>query len=780
MKSTLQKLILVLFVSLISNSVYAQVPEGFSFQAAARGLNGELLVNQDLGIKISVLKGSETGEAVYSETHNVTTNAAGIIQLVIGDGFAAEGQSFSAVDFGNDNYFVKLAIDPAGGTEYADLGTTRLLSVPYALVAKRSLDAGNGSGETRTEYNLNTSNPDSSFIINLNGDKTAKALQVFSSSSAYNGAVWGEAKSEASNESSQRGVLGFANGNGSGSHIGVFGGAVNFEATGDSRQGLYGQAASKAKLNFGVRALAQGDGSGEIVPIGEESDGNFGSYNIAGGFYSQGNLNGNVGIEAQTSGSQGSRADFGVLGRAIGTGNSLNVGVRGEAFNSPVFNTAIEGDASGEGTKNLGLRLNAFNGSSNIGMEVNADTAAILNGHSIINGDLTVNGNVFGAFGGGSANGQTLDSLFFSTKPEAELQRNSSLYPGSIRLKDGNGSYSNLSRSALQYGDTDSEGTGFVYNWYSKGGMQVANPGYLNGEKSAGMSGGYFYMDIASNDNFYVPLQFGIGNAAEGGRAWFEMSSLKRAEDEKGAAFRVGIANDPNGNDPTGESAEVMLWGTDSPNIQIGGQQWENTNLGNFNMYGSTSDGGGWFHSNASLSIGSDGTSEWGSLNLYKSNIVGQSNQETINIDGNSGNITISGAYNQSSDVRLKKDIHTLDNALENTLKMRGVSYNWRSDVSNENPQIGVIAQEVEKIYPEFVHTDEGGMKSVNYAQMTAVLIEAVKTLNLEIQELKTDNLSLQAKLDTQSEIEERLSKIEKLLSIESVLQNTDKVTAEK
>ncbi len=780
MKSMLQKLVLVLFVSLISFSAYAQVPEGFSFQAAARGTNGELLVNQDLGIKISVLKGSETGEAVYSETHSITTNSAGIIQLVIGDGFAAEGQSFSAVDFGNDNYYVKLEIDPAGGENYEELGVTRLLSVPYALVAKRSLEGGSGNGDAITEYNLNTANPDSSFIINLTGDKTAKPFQVFSKSTAYNGAVWGEAVSEESNEANQRGVLGFANGSGLGSHVGVFGGAVNFDATGEKRVGIYGQAASKAKYNYGVQGIVQGDGNGSIVPIGDETEGDFGSYNIAGGFYSSGNLNGNVGVEAQTSGSNGSRVDFGVISRAIGSGNSPNIGVRGEAFNSPMQNVAFEGDASGEGTKNLGLRLNVFNGTSNIGMEVNADTAAILNGHSIINGDLTVNGNVYGSFEGGSANGQTLDSLFFSTKPEAELQRNSALYPGYIKLQDGNGSYSNLSRSALQYGDTDSEGTGFVYNWYSKGGMQVANSDYLNGEKSAGMSGGYFYMDIANNGSFYIPLQFGIGNAAEGGRSWFEMSSLKRAEDEKGAAFRVSMVNDPNGNDPTGESAEMFLWGADSPNIQIGGQQWENTNLGYLNIYGSTSDGGGWFHSNASLSIGSDGTSEWGSLILSKSNIAGQSNHETINIDGNSGNITISGAYNQSSDIRLKKDIHTLDNALENTLKMRGVSYNWKGDENNENPQIGVIAQEVEKIYPEFVHTDEDGMKSVNYAQMTAVLIEAVKTLNVEIQELKKDNLSLQAKLDTQSELEERLSKIEKLLSIETILQNTDKVTAEK
>ncbi len=533
MKSILQKLILILFVSLISFSVYAQVPEGFNFQAAARGINGELLTNQALGVKISILKGTESGEAVYSETHSITTNSAGIIQLVIGDGTAAEEQSFNAINFGNDNYFVKLAIDPAGGTEYADLGTTRLLSVPYALVAKNVVNGDGGPGAAITEYNLNTANTDSSFIINIEGDKTAKPFQVFSSSTAYNGAVWGEAVSEVSNEANQRGVLGFANGSGLGNHIGIFGGAVNYEATGEKRVGVYGQAASKAKYNYGMQGIVQGDGNGSVVPLGEEVGNDYGSYNIAGGFYSSGNLNGNVGIEAQTSGSNGSRVDFGVISRAVGTGNSPNIGVRGEAFNSPMQNVAFEGDASGSGTQNLGLRLNVFNGTSNIGMEVNADTAAVFNGHSIVNGDLTVGGTV------------------------------------------------------------------------------------------------------------------------------------------------------------------------------------------------------------------------------------------------------TASSVNQTSDVRLKKDIQTLDNALGNILKMRGVSYNWKTDESNENPQIGVIAQEVEKIYPEFVHTDESGMKSVNYAQMTAVLIEAVKALNIEIQELKTDNLSLQAKLDTQSDHEQRLSKIEKLLSVESIVKSVEMANTE-
>ncbi|MEP1307170.1 MAG: tail fiber domain-containing protein [Balneola sp.] len=773
MKSFLQKIMFSIVVVLITAiSVYAQVPQGFNFQAVARGANGEILANQALGVQVSIIKGTEEGNPIYKESHSVTTNPLGLMQLVIGEGTPAEGQIFSEVDFSNDNYYVKLAIDPAGGTEYEDLGTTRLLSVPYALVAQKAIEGGTGSGGDVLEYNLNTGNADSSFVINLEGDKQAKPFQVFSKSTSDNRAVWGEAFSEASNTGSQRGVLGFSNGEGTGSHIGVFGSAVNFDATGSARQGLYGQAASKAKFNYGTRALAQGDGSGEIVPLGEEVDGNFGSYNIAGGFYSSGNLNGNVGVEAQASGSNGSRIDFGLIARAIGTGNSQNVGVRGEAFNSPMQNVSFDGEANGQ-SQNIGLRLNVHSGNSNLGMVVNADTAAILNGHSVINGDLTVNGTINGSIGeGGSANGQTLDSLFLSTPPEAEFQRNTSFYPGFIRNSDQNGNFVNFSSSRLQYGNTDSEGTGFVYNWYDKGGMQVAADDYLNGERASGMNGGYFYMDIAKDDNFYLPLEFGIQNAAEGGRSWFRMSSLAMKEAGKGDLFTANVVNDPNGGDPNGETAELFIFGDESPNLQMGGQQWNNANLGFLSMYGSTSNGDGWYHSNANLAVISDGTDEWGSFSITKTNITGQTSQETILLDGGSGNINISGTLTQSSDERLKKSIKTLDNALENTLKMRGVSYTWKTDVTNDNPQIGVVAQEVEKIYPEFVHTDEDGMKSVNYAQLTAVLIEAVKELNHKLKDLKNDNATLQAKLDKQQELENRLLRIEELISSRSVKQS--------
>ncbi|OAN61889.1 hypothetical protein A8B79_05565 [Balneola sp. EhC07] len=763
MKSILQKIVFSFIVVLVTAvSAYAQVPQGFNFQAVARGATGDILAEQALGVQVSIIKGTEDGNPVYEEAHTVTTNPLGLIQIVIGEGTASEGNDFSAIDFGNDNYFVKLAIDPAGGTEYEDLGTTRLLSVPYALVAQKAVEGSSTGTEIPLNIDLNTENADSSLIISIEGDKTAKPFQVFSRSSGFNGAIWGEAISDASNSNNQRGTYGMANGSGTGDHFGLFGGAVNFDATGGVRRGVHGQAASKAKYNYGVFGLAAGDGNGESDTDPENGD--FGSFNLGGYFQAYGNLNGNTGAQGISAGENGSLRNFGLIGTSRTSAEGRNIGLRAEAFNSLTENTGAEVVATGA-NNNIGLRAQAFNGTSNIAIIAEGDTAAILNGHSIINGDLTVNGNIFGSVGSGSANGQTLDSLFISAQPEAEYQRSTAFYPGFLRNTDQDGNFVTLSRRALQYGDVDSEGTGFVYNWFNKGGAQVANADYANGERATGMNGGYFYMDIYKNENFYVPLQFGIQNAAEGGRSWFEMSSLARQESGLGALLNIHISNDPAGNDPSGESSQVTMFGDTSPNFQYGGQSWENNDLAFLNIFGSTPSGDGWYLTNAEIHVASDGTDEWGAVSLKKTNIVGQTSQETILLDGGNGNINISGTLNQSSDERLKKDIRTLDNALEKTMEMRGVSYTWKTDVSNEDPQIGVIAQEVEKIYPEFVRTDENGMKSVNYAQMTAVLIEAVKALNLELQELKNDNATLQAKVDKQQELEIRLSRIEKLLS---------------
>jgi hypothetical protein len=102
-------------------------------------------------------------------------------------------------------------------------------------------------------------------------------------------------------------------------------------------------------------------------------------------------------------------------------------------------------------------------------------------------------------------------------------------------------------------------------------------------------------------------------------------------------------------------------------------------------------------------------------------------------------NLTCGGNITANSDERIKTNIKTIENALETVISLRGVEYN-RTDLPGMPHQIGVIAQEVESIVPEVVHTNAEGLKSVSYGNLVALLIESVKELKQEIDELKGGN----------------------------------------
>ena len=123
---------------LLTLSSFAQAPEKMSYQAVIRGANNALVTNQQVGMQISILQGST---AVYEETQTPTSNTNGLVSLEIGTGTVISG-SFTAIDWSADTYFIKTETDPTGGTNYTITGTSQLLSVPYALYATTSGDAG--------------------------------------------------------------------------------------------------------------------------------------------------------------------------------------------------------------------------------------------------------------------------------------------------------------------------------------------------------------------------------------------------------------------------------------------------------------------------------------------------------------------------------------------------------------------------------------------------------------------------------------------------------------
>ncbi len=120
---------------LMAANVFAQAPQKISYQAVIRNSSNALVTNTTIGMQISILQGSASGTAVYVETQTPSSNANGLVSIEIGAGNVVSG-SFTAINWANGPYFIKTETDPAGGTNYTIIGTSQLLSVPYALHAK--------------------------------------------------------------------------------------------------------------------------------------------------------------------------------------------------------------------------------------------------------------------------------------------------------------------------------------------------------------------------------------------------------------------------------------------------------------------------------------------------------------------------------------------------------------------------------------------------------------------------------------------------------------------
>jgi Chaperone of endosialidase len=169
------------------------------------------------------------------------------------------------------------------------------------------------------------------------------------------------------------------------------------------------------------------------------------------------------------------------------------------------------------------------------------------------------------------------------------------------------------------------------------------------------------------------------------------------------------------------------------------------------------------FGSGTSLNTAIYGYDEINVSNTYAGYFRGKvymsSNLTLVGVLTGNSSATFTGCVTASnlscpSDSRFKKNIIPIENSLSNILKINGVRYDWKTkefpekQFSDKN-QIGFIAQEIEKIFPEMVFTDEKGFKSVDYARLTPVLVEAIKELMLKNQKL-----------------ENRLDKIEAILSM--------------
>lgn len=137
----MKNLLFALTLLLTCGVAYAQTPEAFNYQGVARNTENQPLSEENISLRISILQTSAEGDAVYVETHETMTTSLGLFALKIGKGQVVSGL-ISDIEWGTDDHFLQIEMDAEGGTNYQLVGTSQLLSVPYAEYAKKSGDGG--------------------------------------------------------------------------------------------------------------------------------------------------------------------------------------------------------------------------------------------------------------------------------------------------------------------------------------------------------------------------------------------------------------------------------------------------------------------------------------------------------------------------------------------------------------------------------------------------------------------------------------------------------------
>ena len=170
-------LMILLVGSMILGSfkLMAQSPLGINYQGIARSADGSPLINQFIGLRISITSGPD-GTSDYVEEHHPETNAFGLFAVIIGQGQSAG--RISEVNWGVGNKWLQIEIDPQDNGDYLLVGTQQMMSVPYALYAANSGQTlTSGFGLEINNGQINNVLPDQ--IINLNGSGAAKVTGTY-------------------------------------------------------------------------------------------------------------------------------------------------------------------------------------------------------------------------------------------------------------------------------------------------------------------------------------------------------------------------------------------------------------------------------------------------------------------------------------------------------------------------------------------------------------------------------------------------------------------------
>ena len=141
---TLGFTLLIICCFLFFNKTNAQTPQGIKYQAVARDGAGAVLASTNVSLRITITNGNG-GTTLYQETHNALTNEFGLFTLTVGGGIPVSG-SFPTIDWSTTTPWLHTELDPAGGSNYVDMGSSQMLSVPFALHSESTASVSGSTG----------------------------------------------------------------------------------------------------------------------------------------------------------------------------------------------------------------------------------------------------------------------------------------------------------------------------------------------------------------------------------------------------------------------------------------------------------------------------------------------------------------------------------------------------------------------------------------------------------------------------------------------------------
>ena len=819
-----KKFFLTIAVAFVATVANAQ-NNGFNYQAVVRNAQGELVANTNVGLRITLT--DEQGQQVmYRETQTVPTNAYGVLSVTVGAGTADGGKTLNDVDWASGNVWMRVEIDAKGGTNYTDMGTTKLQAVPYAYYAAIATGERGPQGEKGEK-----GDPGEQGVQGEKGEKGDAGEQGVQGERGEKGDQGEKGEPGEKGDKGDKGDKGEPGEKGadgmqvSGTegqtlvHNGTEWVATNqlalkkldVKPTSKTDEALFEVKDKDGNVVFAVYPdgvyvyVDDTDKSAKVLRSGFVVKGRSATKDDEGTDYFAINADGtHVYIDEESDGKV-LRSGFVVKGRSATKDNTnyLKVATDGTQVhfdgpdnqdNSKVLRSGfvVTGRSATKGTNEY-FNIDAAHNAKVINNENRVywypEKNAFMAGNLKVESAAQVGTNSFNAGFQNRASGNYSQALGYRSEASGETSTaigniakatgSSSFALGQESLASGNGSYAfgrNANATGIgsfavgSLGSLD-DGGFFQYGPAATGDFSFAIGPSTKAENKFSMALGFG--NIASGDfsmaaglwseaTNYSSIALGYYAKANGessvalglesqANGMFSTALGKNAKAIGDRSMTMGFESQAVGHTSTaigyytksqssyefvvGSSNDTLvagqysdgLWSPDDRLFVIGNGLGDDTRSSALIVYknGSTEFRGNVYPTNSEQNI-------WTGVTSYD-----------LGTDANRWNRVYANVINatngeiQTSDQRLKTNIKPLECALDKVLTLNGVTYEWRvKEFPNKNfdsnRHVGVLAQELEAVLPEAVETDADGYKSVNYSNITPLLIEAVKELKAE------------------------------------------------